>query len=105
MSFGNQDFRCQVVVVRIILVANGFSIVACQFVVAHHQRLACFEDVGQCGVRIYIQGTFYSLGGLVTLAVVVVVVGQVDKVVGIHKGLLSCLECCLVALEQLFEIF
>ena len=77
VAFGNHDFRQQIVVVGVVSTLNLVGIEFRLGVVFLSQGLAGFEDVGQCGARIELEGVVDGLLGFVVVALPRVVVGEV----------------------------
>ena len=77
VALGNHDFRQQIMVVGVVAILNLVGIEFRFGVVLLSQSLAGFEDVGQCGARIELEGVVDGLLGFVVVALPRVVVGEV----------------------------
>ena len=99
VPFCYHDLCLQIVVVRVVVIGYPVGIFASLFEVVAHQGLSRHENVGQRGVRIQLKRIINNVQRLVFLAVLIVVIGNVYKVVSIHEGLFASLHGCLVTIQ------
>ena len=101
--FHNHYFGQQVLVFGVVLVDNGICKLPGGLHVFVGQRLPCLVHKRKCGPGVELQGRFHCLVGFILLSGQCVVVGYVNKVVGVKEHRCPRAYRIFVCRQKVFE--